>query len=228
MLITSQRVFRSLNAGKQNSMSITSQLSSQLGEKDFNSNIKVAGQCLKNPKLLSEVAEGLQSKEAPLVADCAEVFTKVAEERPELVAPYASSLITLLDHKYTRARWEAMHAIALIASIVPDEISKILSNLHRISLSDESTIVRDYSVIAVGNYAKTSKKAARESLMILKRILEVWKEKQAARALKGLQNVAETNPGLSKEVLSLAKPFENSSKGTVKKAVKDLLKAVSN
>lgn len=207
-------------------MSITSQLSSQLGERDFNSNIKVAEQCLKNPKLLSEVAEGLQSEEAPLVADCAEVFTKVAEEKPELVVPYASNLITLLDHKYTRARWEAMHAIALIASLAPDEISKILPNLHRISLSDESTIVRDYSVIAVSNYAKTSKRAAEESLVVLKRILEVWKEKQAARVLKGLQSVAETNPSLVKEVLSLAKPFENSPKGTVKKAAKNLLKAV--
>lgn len=209
-------------------MNIISQLSSQKGDNTEGSNKKVVEQCLENPSLLHDVEKGLENKDAALVGDCAEVFTKVAEEKPELVVPYASSLIPLLDHKYTRARWEATHAIALIASLVPDEISKILPNLHRISLSDESTIVRDYSVIAVGNYAKTSKKAAEESLMILKRILEVWKEKQAARALKGLQNVAETNPSLSKEVLSLTKPFENSSKGTVKKAVKDLLKAVNN
>lgn len=208
-------------------MRIISQLSSQLGERDFNSNIKVAEQCLKNPKLLDEIAEGLQSKEQALAADCAEVFTKVAEEKPELIAPFASNLIPLLDHKYTRARWEAMHAIALIASLIPNEISKILPDLHRISLSDESTIVRDYSVIAVSNYAITSKKAAEEALAILKRILEVWKEKQAARALKGLQNTAEANPSLSKEVLSLAKPFENSPRGTVKKAAKDLLKALN-
>lgn len=208
-------------------MSIISQLSSQLGERDFNSNIKVAEQCLKNPKLLSEIAEGLESKDQALAADCAEVFTKVAEEKPELVVPFISHLIPLLDHKYTRARWEAMHAIALVASFVPSEISKILPNLHRMSLSDQSTIVRDYSVIAVSNYATTSKKAGEEALAVLKRILEVWKEKQAARALKGLQNAAETNPSLSKEVLSLAKPFENSQKGTVKKAVKDLLKALN-
>ena len=208
-------------------MSVISQLSSQLGERDFNSNIKVAQQCLKNPKLLDEIEEGLQSKDQALLADCAEVFTKVAEEKPQLITPFASSLIPLLDHKYTRARWEAMHAIALVANLIPDKISKILSNLHRMSLSDPSTIVRDYSVIAVSNYATTSKKATEEALAILKRILEVWKEKQAARALKGLQNVAETNPNLSKEVLLLAKPFENSSKGTVKKAAKDLLKAVN-
>lgn len=208
-------------------MNIISQLSSQTGDNTEESNKKVVGQCLENPSLLHDVAKGLENKDAALVGDCAEVFTKVAEEKPDLVTSYASSLIPLLDHKYTRARWEAMHAIALIASLVPDEISKILPNLHRISLSDESTIVRDYSVIAVGNYAKTSKKAAIESLIILKRILEVWKEKQAARALKGLQNVAEANPDLSKEVLSLAKPFENSSKGTVKKATKDLFKALN-
>ena len=95
------------------------------------------------------------------------------------------------------------------------------------NITSQLSSVRDYPVIAVSNYARTSKKAAEEALAILKRILEVWKEKQAARALKGLQNVAETNPSLSKEVLSLARLFENSSKGTVKKAAKDLLKALN-
>ena len=208
-------------------MNIISQLSSQTDDNTEESNKKVVEQCFKNPSLLQDIAKELQNENTALVGDCAEVMTKVAEVNPELVIPYAKELTPLLDHKNTRARWEAMHAIALIASLIPNEISKILSNLHRISLSDSSTIVRDYSVIAVSNYAKTSKKAAEEALVILKRILEVWKEKQAARVLKGLQNAAETNPSLTEEVLSLARPFENSSKGTVKKAAKDLLKALN-
>lgn len=207
-------------------MSILNQLSSQLGERDFNSNIKVAQQCLDNPILLDEISTGLSSKDNALAGDCAEVFTKVSEEKPELVVKYAKDLVPLLEHKYTRARWEAMHAIALIASLIPDVVSSILPQLHRTSLSDKSTIVRDYSVIAVSNYATTSKKAADESLPVLKRILEVWKEKQAARALKGLQNVAQANPSKTSEVFSLIKPFEKSPKGTVKKAAKDVLKAL--
>jgi hypothetical protein len=209
-------------------MSIVSQLSSQVGDRSEESNKIVVEQCLKNNSLLKEIAQGLQAKDVALIGDCAEVFTQVAEVSPEMVAPYAKDLVSLLEHKNTRVRWEIMHALALIASFVPNEIEKILPQLHRMSLSDSSTIVRDYSVIAVSNYAKSSKKAAQDAFSILKRILEVWKEKQAARALKGLQNVAETNPGLTREVVSLAKPFENNEKGTVKKAAKELLNSLQN
>lgn len=207
-------------------MGLISQLSSQLGERDFSSNIKVAEQCLKNPVLLKEIAKGLENNDQALVGDCAEVFTKIAEQKPEMVTPFATNLLPLLDHKYTRARWEAIHALALIADRVPETISSIISQLHRMSLSDQSTIVRDYATIAIGNYAKAGKKAADEAFPVLQRIHEVWKEKQAARALKGLQNVAESNPSLTNEVLSLAKSYENSPKGTVKKAAKDVIKAL--
>lgn len=207
-------------------MSVVNQLSSQVGDNTEESNKKVVAKCLETPALLKEVAEGLQSNDVPLAGDCAEVITKVAESNPNLVASYAKDLIRLLDHKNTRVRWEATHALALIANLVPEQISPIVSNLHRMALSDQSTIVRDYSVIAIGNYAKASEKAAEEALPVLKRVLEVWNVKQAARALKGLQNVAETNPSLSNEVISLAKPYEDSPKGTVKKAAKDLLKSL--
>jgi HEAT repeat protein len=201
-------------------------LSSQVGDNTEESNIKVVAQCLKNHELIPEVVDGLSDKDNRLVGDCAEVLTKIAETNPELIAPFAEKLIPLLESKYTRARWEAMHALAFVADKVPETISSILSQLHRMSLSDQSTIVRDYAAIAVSNYASTSKKAAEDSLPILKRILEVWKEKQASRALKGLQNVAQADPSKTSEVLTLVKEFENSPKGTVKKVAKDVLKAI--
>lgn len=207
-------------------MSILNQLSSQTGDNTEESNRKVVDQCLKNPDLLKEIAEGLKSDNQALVGDCAEAFTKVAEEKPELIVRFADNLIPLLDHKYTRARWEAMHALALIADRIPKAISPIISQLHRMSLSDQSTIVRDYAAIAVGNYAKASKRAADEAFPVLQRILEVWKEKQAARILKGLHNVAESNPSLTDEILSLAKVYENSPKGSIKKAAKEIIKAL--
>lgn len=207
-------------------MNIIVQLSSQTGDSTEESNKKVVELCLKDPTLLKDITGGLKNKDVGLVGDCAEVFTKVAETNPELIVLYAKELTSLLENKNTRVRWEATHALALIADLIPGQISSLLFKLHRMALSDTSTIVRDYSVIAVGNYAKSGKKASEEALTVLKRVLEVWGEKQAARALKGLQNAAETNPQLAKEVVSLAKGYENSSKGTVKKVAKDLLKAI--
>jgi hypothetical protein len=73
-------------------MSIVDQLSSQVGDRTQEANRRVVAKCLRNHALLTEVAQGLNSKEARLVGDCAEVLTQVAEKHPELVAPYAESL----------------------------------------------------------------------------------------------------------------------------------------
>ena len=55
-----------------------------------------------NPALLDEIAAGLKSGDAALMGDCAEVMTKLAEEKPEWVAPYARALAGLVTHKIAR------------------------------------------------------------------------------------------------------------------------------
>jgi hypothetical protein len=62
-------------------MSILAQLSSQVGDRSEYSNRKVVIQCYDDPDLLGEIAEGLKSKNAALVGDCAEVLTQIAESK---------------------------------------------------------------------------------------------------------------------------------------------------
>jgi hypothetical protein len=207
-------------------MSITSQLSSQVGDKTEQSNIKVVEQCLKDPAKLKEIAEGLKSKDIALVGDCAEVFTKVSESQPNLVVPFVDNLIVLLTHRNTRVRWEAMHTISLIAEFIPDQIKPLLPQLKGQIVTDGSTIVRDYAVDAISNYAKTSKEAAGEAFPVITLTLDEWLHKHAARALKGLQNAAKSDPELVNKILPIAEKNLNSPKGTVKKAAKDLLKSL--
>src|SRR5688572_13863608 len=138
-------------------MTVISKLSSQVGDKTEQSNIKVVEQCINKPDLLKEIAEGLNSKDIALIGDCAEVFTKVAETQPGLVAPFADDLFLLLTNRNTRIRWEAMHAVSLIAELVPDRIKPLLPQIKGQIVTDESTIVRDYAVDTVSNYAKTGK-----------------------------------------------------------------------
>lgn len=51
-------------------MSILAHLSSQVGDRTEYSNRKVVVQCLDEPDLLAEIAEGLKSSKAALVGDC--------------------------------------------------------------------------------------------------------------------------------------------------------------
>lgn len=154
-------------------MDTLSQLSSRNGDRTSASNRAVADRCIAQPALLVEVAAGLDLGDAGVAADCAEVFTMVAENRPEYVAPYADRLTALLSHNNTHARWEATHAIALVAANSPEAIALKLPRLAEMICKDASIIVRDYAVDAVAGYAQSSPVAARQAYPILREALTV-------------------------------------------------------
>jgi len=206
-------------------MTILDQLSSRLDDRTETANARVAEQCLAMPALLGEVSEGLLSKEAAIAGDCAEVMTKVAEEQPQWVAPYAPALITLLSHKNTRVRWEAAHALAFVAEAASLTIAANLASLAEIIRNDKSIIVRDYTVDAVGNYARSGAQAAREAYPILKEALTVWEGKHAGHALAGLANVVTTEPSLREEISSYGKQYLEDKRGVVRKAARTLIKS---
>lgn len=207
-------------------MSILAKLSSQVGDRSEYSNRKVVIQCLDDPDLLAEIAEGLKSKNAALVGDCAEVLTQVAEQHPDWVAPYAEALATLLSHKTTRVRWEAMHALALVAASAPTVIASLLPTLAKMIRADASVIVRDYATDAIANYAASGKSAAEKAYPLLKEALTVWNGKHAGHALKGLVNVVKRVPALRDELYAIGEEYSRSSKSVVRKAAKELLRAV--
>jgi len=206
-------------------VSLLDQLSSQIGDRTEAANRWVSAECLTNPALLTEIAPGLESDDDALVGDCAEVMTKVASERPEWVAPYAEALSELLGHKKTRVRWEAMHALGLVAPFAPHVMDAVLPQLGEMLRTDKSVIVRDCAVMALGNYARVGQRAAEDVHPMLKEALTAWEGKQAALALEGLLNVVEVAPSLADAVSVLAQGFVGDQRARVRKAAKALIKA---
>lgn len=207
-------------------MQILHQLSSQIGSKNQAANEAAAVQCLAEPALLDEIAEGLRSNQANLIGDCAEVMTMVAARRPDLVAPYVDLLAALLSHRTTRVRWEAMHAIALAAELVPDEVVRRLPQLEQMLRTDKSIIVRDYAVEALGNAAKAGAETAEQVYPLLKEAVYLWESRHVGRVLTGLCHVMASAPALAAEIAPFGQEFADHSKGTVRKAAKALSKAV--
>lgn len=199
-------------------------LSSQIGQRSEAANRDAAARCLANPALLDEVAFGLGHKDAALAGDCAEVMTMVAQAAPGLVAPFAEGLVPLLEHKATRVRWEAMHALALVAGRRPEVIGGLLPRLGELISSDGSVIVRDYATEALGNYAGTGPAAAEQALLYLRRALEAAGGKHAGRALDGMAKAVEAAPGLAGELVPLAEQYAGHERGVVRKAARGLLK----
>jgi len=206
-------------------MRITEQLSSQVGDRTEAANRAAAEICLDNPALLDDIAAALTGKDAALLGDCAEVLTKVAERRAELVAPYYDALLPLLSHRTTRVRWEAMHAIALVTPVAPGRMAALLPVIAERIRSDASTIVRDYAIDAAAASAQASAAAAEQACGLLQEALLAWDGKHAARVLSGLARVVAHAPALALRLLPIGREYAEHGKPAVKKAAKALVKA---
>lgn len=208
-------------------MSILQELSTAQGDKTEESNHKVAHKCLDNSDLFYEVMEGLlQDKYKDVQADCAEVMTKVAEQKPDMVVPYADKLFPLLSSTGTKVRWEVMHTLALITPHIIELVAKNLNVIKGAAISDESTIVRDWSTQLIVNYAKTNSEAADKVFPILKMILETWKNKQAKRVFEGFEAVITYNHEKVQEVIELILPYKDNTRPVVKDAYASLTNVI--
>jgi HEAT repeat protein len=205
-------------------MNILDKLSSQVGDRTEAANKRVSARVLKDPALLADIERGLLCPDVKVVGDCAEVMALVATEKPELVAPYAGALIARLDHKDTRVRWEAMHALAEIAALVPDKIARLVPRLVEKIANDESVIVRDHAIRALGGYGGTSKRAARQVWLPLRQALTAWEGKHAGKVLEAMQRVVAADATLERDARKIARQFAEDKRATVRAAAKRLAK----
>jgi len=207
-------------------MEILNQLSSQRGDKTEIANRLVAEKCIANPKLLVEIAIGLEDKDKKLQSDCIEVFTFVSEVQPEFVVPYAENVLPLLYSKETKTRWEAVHTLSFIADKIPDMILAVLPMLQLLVEKDKSTIVRDYAMDTVTNYAKVSVETSEKAYELLKYALELWGEKHAKQVFKGFNYVLENCPDLKAEISLLVQPYLTANKKIVATEAKKIIKRI--
>ena len=204
-------------------MSVLDQLSSACGDPSEASNKAVAAEALEHPELLDEVAAGLALDDRKLLGDCAEVFTEVAKVNPALVAPYTEQLISLLGHTDTRVRWEATHAVALVAALVPGQITPLLPDLAAKVEKDRSVIVRDCAVKALGEYGRSGPEAARQALPLLRDALQAWEGKHAKLVLEGMDKLLAVEPALELEVRTAAQSCLDHRRANVRRLARRML-----
>ena len=207
-------------------MEILNQLSSRQGDKTEKSNRLVADQCIKNPGLLSDIVKGFADKDKKLQSDCIEVFTLVSENHPGLIVPFADKIVPLISNKETKTRWEAVHTFSFIADKVPGIIFSILPELQELIEKDKSTIVRDYTIDTIANYAKTDQDSSEKAFGILKTALDLWKEKHAKQVFKGFNNVLDNQPSYMTEIRRITEPYLETKKKVVANEAKKVIKKI--
>jgi hypothetical protein len=207
-------------------MSIIDGLSSKINLRPEESNKEVAITCLKDPSLLNEISAHFSSKNPKVVGDCAEVCTMTAQNRPELIAPLAEALCEIRLHPVTRVRWEAAHSLALVAALRSDLIACMIPDLMETIREDHSIIVRDYTIDILANYSSASESAALQAFPGLIESLQIWNGRHAWHALTGLEHTARLLPALHKEIRAIIQPFLSSDKAVIRKAAKNVCKAI--
>ncbi len=208
-------------------MDIINQLSSKQGDKTERSNRLVAGQCIEKPGLLNDIVKGLgDNTDKKLQSDCMEVFTMVAEKNPDVIVPFTDTVIPLLAAKETKTRWEAAHTLSYIAGKIPEIIFSILPELQELIEKDTSTIVRDYTLDTIANYAKTSKEASERSFEILKAALDLWDEKHAKQVFKGFNAIIAHQPSYQTNIVVIVRPYLDARKKVVANEAVKILKRI--
>jgi hypothetical protein len=205
-------------------METLNQLSSQQDDKTEISNKLVAEKCIANPQILAGIAVGLEDKDKKLQSDRMEVFTLVSEKKPEFVIQYAENILPLLSSKETKTRWEAVHTLSYIAEKIPDIIFNVLPVLQSLIEKDKSTIVRDYAIDTVANYAKISVETSEKSYILLKFALDLWGEKHARQIIRGFNYVLDNFPACKAEINLIVQPYLSANKKIVAAEAKKIIK----
>ena len=209
-------------------MSMLEKLSSRVGDRTEESNKAVAAECLKKPVLLKEIESGLLSEDAKLAADCAEVMTNIGLKNPGLLVPFAGALLKTITHKNSKAKWESVHSLSLIAADIPDDISCNLPLISGLMMNDKSIIVRDYSTDIIANYAGAGKTEAEKAYPLLREMLYKYEGKHAGHALKGLLNVVRMLPEHKNVIAEIAIEFITHKKAVVSKTARSLVKTIQS
>src|SRR5690606_19207587 len=97
-------------------MSVLTQLSSAIGHRDEIPNIELAKQiAAKNDATaVEELVRNLAHKNKAIQQDCIKVLYETGALNPALVAPFATTFITLLSSKNNRLQWGSMAALQTI------------------------------------------------------------------------------------------------------------------
>ncbi|SHO44693.1 hypothetical protein [Anaerocolumna xylanovorans] len=94
---------------------------------------------------ISEIAEGIRSKEQAISNDCIKVLYEIGARKPELIAGYALNFVDMLLSKNNRMVWGSMTALAEIADICADDIMKRIETVYQ-AYSVGSVITIDNSM----------------------------------------------------------------------------------
>jgi hypothetical protein len=107
--------------------------------------------------ILKEASRLIHHDSKVVRSGAAKIIEKVAEEKPELVAPLLADLIPTLDYEEPQTKWMMIHTFGLCASLQPDLSREIFDSVLKYLKPTNGTCLRDRSITYLGYMGSVSK-----------------------------------------------------------------------
>ncbi|HUR31559.1 MAG TPA: hypothetical protein VMZ69_09000 [Saprospiraceae bacterium] len=153
-------------------INVKDQLATSLGKNDEAPNIALATKIVKSDDKLAvkELVSLLNDKKTAVRSDVIKVLYEIAGHKVEMVLPYTTNILALLDHKDNRMKWGAMTTLSAISKEKPELIAKHLPAILE-AMDTGTVITRDHGIIILCQTAKL-KKHHNDSIELLLEQLE--------------------------------------------------------
>jgi len=106
---------------------------------------------------------------------------ELIRHQPQVLLPYAKELAALLDSTRAPVRKASIETLAALSRISPSAMAFLLPKLHALLASEPQSVVVNHAIEILVNYGKTSARAAKKVIPILRGL--GGKHRAAAKAL---------------------------------------------
>lgn len=130
-------------------MTVIGKLATSLNRRDEVPNQELAAMIAekKDTKAIKELVEHLADKDKGIQSDCIKVLYEVGNIRPSLIAGYVKEFVALLDNKFNRLQWGAMHALNSLTVEMPEVIYHALPKLA--AVADQGSVITRDNYVAI-------------------------------------------------------------------------------
>jgi hypothetical protein len=204
-------------------INVKDQLATSLGKNDEAPNIALATKIVKSGDIaaVKDLISLLDDKKTAVRSDVIKVVYEIAERHVEMILPYTSTILNLLNHKDNRMIWGAMSALSAISMEKPELMAKYLPAILE-AMDSGSVITRDHGIVILCQVSRL-KKYHNDCMELLLEQLEKSPVNQIASYAEKIFEVL--SPGYVKRFASILKSRKDVSDFPSKqKRIEKLLK----
>jgi hypothetical protein len=153
-------------------MKILSKLQNNKGTVSSALGKSLATEVLKgDSEILNEAIELISYQDKNVRSGAAKIIEKVAENKPEYIAPNIKKILPALEAPDAQTRWMAIHILGLCAKLKPEICKKAIPKANQYLKENSGMCLWDRAITYLGYIGALSEKDAEEIFPILEKCL---------------------------------------------------------